>query len=74
MNTNLLVKGAKLIFYTIGLMFLAPYIIYQAFKNEEHPFYIPVLVVGIILAIAAITLGFYGIKVLMNGIFEKKDK
>ena len=37
-------------------------------------FIFPVLVVGIILAIAAITLGFYGIKVLMNGIFEKKDK
>ena len=74
MNTNLLVKGAKLISYTIGLMFLAPYIISQAFKNEAHPFYIPVLVGGLILAIAAVTLGFYSIKVLMDGIFGKKGK
>lgn len=68
----LLLKGIKFIAYTIALMFTAPVVIYQAFKNQEHPFYVPVLVVGLILAIAAMAMGFYSIKVCMDAIFGKK--
>ncbi|MEE9363312.1 MAG: DUF6095 family protein [Cellulophaga sp.] len=74
MNTDLLSKGLKFITYTIGLLFLAPFTIYQAFKNEEHPLYIPVLIVGLLLAIAAIGFGFYSVKVFVDGIFGKKSK
>ncbi|MGB3152850.1 MAG: DUF6095 family protein [Maribacter sp.] len=55
------------------LMFLAPVVIWQAFKNEEHPLYWPVLVLGLILAIAAIGMGFKGIQTIMNALFAKKD-
>ena len=70
-NKELLIKGVKYLAYTMVLMFTAPIVLFQAFKNTEHPFYIPVLVVGSILAIAAIVMGFYSIKVLMDGIFTR---
>jgi hypothetical protein len=48
-------------------------ILYQAFRNEEHPFFWPVLVVGLILAAAAIGAGFYSVKVVMDAFFNKKN-
>jgi formate hydrogenlyase subunit 3/multisubunit Na+/H+ antiporter MnhD subunit len=55
-------------------MFLAPVVLFQAFKNQEHPFYVPVLILGLILAIVAIALGFYSIKVFMDAIFGEHKK
>ncbi|MCM4169786.1 hypothetical protein KCTC52924_00015 [Arenibacter antarcticus] len=72
-DKELLVKGVKFIAYTIALMFTAPIVIYQAFKNEGHPMYWPVLIIGLILAIGAISLGFYAIKTIMDALFNKKD-
>lgn len=68
----LLVKGLKFLGITALVMFVAPVVIYQAFKNEEHPFYIPVLVIGLILAVTAIVLGFYAIKLVVDSLFGKK--
>ncbi len=75
MNTDkdLLVKGLKQLAYTIILMFLAPVIIWQAFKNEGHPLYWPVLIVGLILAIAAVGMGFKGIQTIIHSMFGKKN-
>ncbi|MGY8915196.1 MAG: DUF6095 family protein [Flavobacteriales bacterium] len=70
-NKDLLLKGVKYLGFTVGLMFAAPYAIYQAFKNQGHPLYLPVLITGCILAIAAISLGFYGIKTIMDSLFNK---
>ena len=75
MNTDkdILVKGLKQLAYTVMLMFLAPVVIWQAFRNEEHPLYWPVLIVGVILAIAAVGMGFKGIQTIMNSMFGKKN-
>ncbi len=73
-NKEQMMKGVKYMAYTILLMFTAPIALYQAFKNQNHPFFIPVLIIGAILAIAAIGMGFYSIKVIMDGIFNKKPK
>lgn len=73
-NKELLVKGIKFIAYTIALMFTAPVVIYQAFKNEGHPMYWPVLIIGLILAIGAISLGFYAMKTIMDALFNNKHK
>jgi len=67
-----LIKGLKYLGFTVLLMFLAPGLVYQAFKNQENPFFWPVLILGLIFAIGAISLGFYGIKVLMEAFFGKK--
>lgn len=73
-NKDLLLKGIKFLGYTVALMFAAPFAIYQAFKNQEHPLYLPVLITGLILAIGAIGLGFYGIKTIMDSLFQKKKE
>ncbi|MCX2720069.1 DUF6095 family protein [Lentiprolixibacter aurantiacus] len=69
-NKKLLMKGVKNLVYTLGFMFIAPVVLYQAFKNQEHPLFIPVLILGLILAIAAIGKGFYSIKILMQALFN----
>lgn len=73
-NKNLLVKGVKRLGITVILMFLAPVIIWEAFKNQGHPFYWPVLVIGIIMAIAAVAMGFKGIKTVVDALFGEKGK
>lgn len=73
-DKNILVKGLKFIAYTIALMFTAPLVLYQAFKNETHQWFWPVLITGIILAILAIGFGFYSIKLLMDALFNTKKK
>ena len=71
-NKQLLIKGLKYIAFAIVLMFTAPVVISQAFKNYGHPWYWPVLIFGILLAIAAIAFGFYSMKVIMDALFGKK--
>lgn len=71
-DKELLLKGLKYIAYTIALMFAAPTVLYQAFKNEENPLFWLVVVIGMALAILAIGMGFYSIKVIMDAIFRKK--
>jgi hypothetical protein len=72
-DKTLLIKGVKLLAYTVILMFSAPFAIYQAFKNEGHPLYFPVLILGLLLAVAAIGMGFYGIKTLVDALFGKRN-
>ncbi|THD68078.1 hypothetical protein E7Z59_10565 [Robertkochia marina] len=71
-DRELLFKSFKYFAYTLLLMFSAPVVIYQAFKNQTHPMYWPVLIVGVLLAIAAIAMGFYSIKVIMRAFFGKR--
>lgn len=71
-DKHLLIKGLKNIVFTIILMFSAPFAIYQAFKNQDHPLYWPVLILGLLLAVAAIAFGFYSIKLIVDAVFGKK--
>ena len=71
-DKDLLIKGIKHFVYTVLLMFSAPILLYQAFKNEGHIFYIPVLVLGILCAIAAIAMGFYSVQLVMRALFQSK--
>ena len=73
-DKKMLIKGVKFLGYTTLLMFSAPVAIYQAFKNQGHPLYWPVLIVGLILGVAAIAMGFYSIKILLDSLFGKNEK
>lgn len=68
-DKQLLAKGLKRLAITLLLMFTAPVVLYEAFKNQEHPFYYPVLIFGAVLALAAVAMGFYGIKTLVDALF-----
>jgi len=55
--------------------FIGPVIVHQAFKNKEHPLYVPVLILGILFLMTALYYGFIGIKTLVNGLLgERKTK
>ncbi|WP_335967262.1 DUF6095 family protein [Galbibacter sp. PAP.153] len=68
-NRELFFKSLKYFAYTVLLMFMAPTVIYQAFKNQTHPWYWPVLILGLLLAVAAIIMGFYSLKIIMKSFF-----
>jgi len=69
-NKEKLFKGIKLMGGTLFLLVAAPIILNSSFKNQDHPLFIPVLGIGIILFIAAIYFGFKGIKTLMRALFD----
>ncbi|WP_461534287.1 DUF6095 family protein [Sinomicrobium sp.] len=68
-DRELVFKSLKYFAYTLILMFSAPVIIYQAFKNQEHFLYWPVLIIGLLAAIAAIGMAFYSLRTLMRAFF-----
>lgn len=71
MNKELLFKGLQRLFVALLMAFTGPVIYSSALKNEEHPLFIPVLVLGVGLCFAAIFFGFKGIKLLVKGFFNE---
>lgn len=67
-----LVQGLKSFAYTVAALFLTPFLLYQAFKNQGHPFFIPVLVVGLVMAVLAVYLGFRSVGMVIDAVFGKK--
>ena len=71
MNKELLFKGLQRLFMALLMAFTGPVIYSSALKNQEHPLFIPVLVVGVGLSFAAIFFGFKGIRLLVKGFFNE---
>ena len=67
-------KGFIQVFIGISLCFIAPITISQAFNNQDHPFFIIVLIIGTILLICAIYCGYKGINNILNGTLGPKNK
>jgi hypothetical protein len=75
MNPPLLIKGLKKMSLCLLCCFIGPIVVHQAFKNQEHPLYVPVLIIGILFLITALYYGFTGIKTLVKGLLgERKTK
>ncbi len=69
-DREILGSGIRTLMIALVLMFLAPFTIYEAFKNQEHPLYIPVLILGLILAVLAVYSGFKGVKKVSDAFFN----
>ena len=69
-NRKVLAKGLKYMGWSLPLLFMGPTIIHSSFKNQDHPFYIPVLGLGIIFCLLAIYLIFLGLKTIMKSLFD----
>lgn len=69
-NKEILTKGIKYLAFALPLLFIGPSVIFSSFKNQEHPFYIPVLGVGIIFCFLSIFLIFKGIQTIMKSLFD----
>ncbi len=73
-NKTLIKKGFKKMTIFLFCCFTGPVIVYQAFKNQEHPFYLVVLLFGLCILIVALFYGFLGIKILINGLLGERKK
>jgi hypothetical protein len=73
MDKQLLAQGVRKMAITLVLMFTGPTFVYQAFKNEGHPWYYFVLSIGLLMCLFAIIQGFLGIKKIVDAILGKKQ-
>jgi hypothetical protein len=71
-DKDLLVKGLKYMAVCAFLMFLGPSFLYLIMSNSEKAFYIPLLIIGILLCIAAIFMLYLGIKTILDSMFKAK--
>lgn len=71
-DKELLGKGVQRMAIAFIFMFISPVIIHSAFKNQDHPLYIPILILGLLGAGFAIFMGFKGIRTIMDSMFGKK--
>ena len=69
-NKALLGKGLKYMGGALPLAFLGPVILFSSFKNQEHPLYIPVLILGLLALFGAMYLLFRGINIIMKSLFD----
>jgi NADH:ubiquinone oxidoreductase subunit K len=70
-NKKELLRGLKYELVTLPLLLISPILItigFKAIKQQNNYIW---LIVGILLAITAIILGFLGIKIILNAFFNK---
>ena len=72
MNKKNLFRGLRTMAYAVVLAFIGPTVLTSAFKNQEHPMYIPVLGVAILMCATSIVLGFWGIRLMVKGLFGEE--
>lgn len=70
-NRKELARGLKYELGALPLAVLAPILITIGFKAIKHENNYLFLIVGILLAILAIVLGFLGIRIILNAFFNK---
>jgi hypothetical protein len=67
-------KGFIQVLVGISLCFIGPVIVSQAFNNQDHPFFLIVLIFGSLVLIFAIFYGYKGISNILNGTLGPKNK
>jgi hypothetical protein len=71
-NKQILMKGITYLGWALPFMAIGPVILFNAFQNEKHPFFIPVLGIGIIICGSSIYLMFKGINTIMKSMFHNE--
>lgn len=69
-NKEILLKGLRYMAGSLPFCFIGPVILYSVFNNQDHPWYIPVLCIGVLACIGAICLFFKGINTIMKALFN----
>lgn len=63
-------KGLKFLAGALPLAFIGPVVLFSSFKNQEHVWYIPILIFALLAMAASVFLMFRGISIVMKGIFD----
>jgi hypothetical protein len=71
-NKKELVRGLKYELAALPLLIVAPILITIGFKAIKQQHNYVWLAIGVILALAAIFLGFLGIRIILNAFFNKE--
>ncbi len=71
-DKDLLGKGVQRMAIAIITMFISPVILHTSFKNQDHPLFIPVFILGLCGTVFAIYMAFKGISTIMDALFGKK--
>lgn len=69
-DKTLLLKGLRYLAGALPLAAIGPIVIFSAFNNQDHPWYIPVLILGILAAAASVFLMFKGIGTMIKALFD----
>lgn len=69
-NKELLLKGLKFLAGALPLSFIGPVVLFSSFKNQESPWFLPVLIFALAAMAAAIFLMFKGINTIMKALFD----
>ena len=69
-NKKILSTGIKYLAGALPLVMIGPSVLYSAFNNQDPPFYLLVLIIGVIATFAAIFLMFKGIMTIVKAFFD----
>lgn len=69
-NKSQLLKGLKFLAGALPLSFIGPVTLFSSFKNQEHAWFIPILLFALAAMAAAIFLMFKGINTVMKALFD----
>ena len=72
-NKEMLAQGLKKMGIALVLMFAGPTLFYIITSNKDKAFYIPLLIISLVLCAGAIFFAFKGIQTIMNSMFGKKN-
>lgn len=70
-NREVLNKGIKFLIGSLPTLFIGVFILNSSFKNQKHPLYIYILILGIIICGYSVFLMFKGINTIIKSIFDK---
>jgi len=70
-NKPQLMTGLKYLAGALPLSFIGPVVLFSSFKNQEHVWFIPVLIFALLAMAAAIFLMFKGINTVMKSLFDQ---
>lgn len=65
-----LLLGLRKIGLAIPLMFIGPIVINSSFKNQNHPFYYPILGLGILICLFSMLWFLKGLLQIVSGLFN----
>lgn len=66
----MLLKGLRYLAGALPLAAIGPIVIFSAFNNQGHPWYIPILALGLIAAAGSVFFMFKGIMTIMKALFD----
>ncbi len=69
-NKNMLYKGLKFLAGALPLSFIGPVVLFSSFKNQEHVWFLPVMIFALLAMAAAVFLMFKGISTVMKALFD----